>query len=73
VPVQFVLLDGWPDLDLAVVKILEPVLTLGALILGDNVNLDPNRAYLNYVHAPENGYVSTALPLDKGLELAVRV
>lgn len=44
----------------------------GALILGDNVNLDPNRAYLNYIHAPENGYVSSSLPLDKGLELAVR-
>jgi predicted O-methyltransferase YrrM len=72
-PVQFVLLDGWPDLDLPVVKILEPALAPGALIVGDNVNLDPNHAYLNYVRAPENGYVSTPLPLDKGLELAVRV
>jgi len=72
-PVQFVLLDGWPDLDLTVVKILEPVLAPGALIVGDNVNLDPNHAYLNYAHAPKNGYVSTPLPLDKGLELAVRV
>ncbi|OBG72656.1 MULTISPECIES: O-methyltransferase [unclassified Mycobacterium] len=71
-PVQFVHLDGWPDLDLEVIKILEPVLAPGALILGDNVNLDPERAYLNYIHAPENGYISTALPLDKGLELAVR-
>lgn len=72
-PVQFVLLDGWPDLDLTVVKILEPVLAPSALIVGDNVNLDPHHDYLNYVRAPENGYVSTALPLDKGLELAVRV
>lgn len=72
-PVQFVLLDGWPDLDLTVVKLLEPVLAPGALIVGDNVDLDPNHAYLNYVHAPENGYVSTPLPLDKGLDLAVRV
>jgi predicted O-methyltransferase YrrM len=53
-PVQFVLLDGWPDLDLTVVKILEPVLAPGALIVGDNVNLDPNHAYLNYVHALED-------------------
>jgi hypothetical protein len=45
----------------------------GAIVVGDNVNLDPNQAYLNYIHAPENGYVSTPLPLDKGLELAVRV
>jgi predicted O-methyltransferase YrrM len=72
-PVQFVLLDGWPDLDLPVLKILEPVLAPGALILGDNVRLDPKRVYLDYVHAPENGYVSAPIPLDKGLELSVRV
>ncbi|MGB8404892.1 MAG: class I SAM-dependent methyltransferase [Mycobacterium sp.] len=72
-PVQFVLLDGWPDLDLPVLKILEPVLAPGALILGDNVSLDPKRVYLDYVHAPENGYVSAPIPLDKGLELTVRV
>lgn len=72
-PVQFVLLDGWPDLDLTVIKILEPTLAPGALVVGDNVNLDPNHAYLNYVRAPENGYVSTPLPLDKGLELTVRI
>lgn len=72
-PVQFVLLDGWPDLDLPVLKILEPVLAPGALILGDNVRLDPSHAYLDYVQAPQNGYVSAPIPLDKGLELTVRV
>lgn len=72
-PVQFVLLDGWPELDLTVAKILEPMLAPGALIVGDNVNLDPSHAYLDYVHVPENGYISTAVPLDKGLDLAVRV
>ncbi len=72
-PVQFVLLDGWPDLDLTVIKLLEPVLASGALIVGDNVNLDPTHAYLDYVRAPENGYVSCPLALDKGVELAVRV
>lgn len=72
-PVQFVLLDGWPDLDLTVIKLLEPVLATGALIVGDNVNLDPTHAYLDYVRAPENGYVSSPLALDKGLDLAVRV
>lgn len=72
-PVQFVLLDGWPDLDLAVIQILEPVLASGALIVGDNVNLDPNHAYLDYVRAPENGYIGTPLSLDKGVDLTVRV
>lgn len=71
-PVQFVLLDGWPDLDLEVIKILEPVLAPGTLIVGDNVRLDPSQAYLSYVREPANGYVSVALPIDKGMELAVR-
>ena len=70
---QFVLLDGWPDLDLPVLKILEPVLAPGALILGDNVRLDPEHVYLDYVNAPANGYVSVPIPLDKGMELTVRV
>ncbi|MGX9670223.1 O-methyltransferase [Mycobacterium sp. HM-7] len=72
-PVQFVLLDGWPDLDLPVLKVLEPVLAPGALILGDNVRLDPDHVYLDYVNAPGGGYVSVPIPLDKGLELTVRV
>ncbi len=72
-PVQFVLLDGWPDLDLPVLKILEPVLAPGALILGDNVRLDPEHVYLDYVNAPANGYVSVPIPLDKGMELTIRV
>lgn len=71
-PVQFVLLDGWPDLDLEVIKILEPVLAPGTLIVGDNVRLDPSQAYLSYVREPANGYVSVPLPIDKGMELAVR-
>lgn len=72
-PVQFVLLDGWPDLDLPVLKILEPVLAPGALILGDNVRLDPEHVYSDYVNAPASGYVSVPIPLDKGMELTVRV
>ncbi|KAB7758881.1 O-methyltransferase [Mycolicibacterium mucogenicum] len=72
-PVQFVLLDGWPDLDLPVLKILEPVLAPGALILGDNVRLDPDHVYRDHVNAPGSGYVSVPIPLDKGMELTVRV
>ncbi|MGF2945714.1 hypothetical protein ACQV26_11295 [Mycobacterium sp. Lab-001] len=67
------MLDGWPDVDRQVVKLREPVLAPGALIVGDNVNLDPDHAYLDYMRAPENDDISTALPLETGLELAVRV
>ncbi|MEB4210683.1 hypothetical protein [Mycobacterium sp. 94-17] len=37
------------------------------------VSPDPNHAYLDYVRDPTNGYVGTALPIDKGLELTVRI
>ena len=35
-PVEFVLLDGWKDLYLPVIKLLEPRLSTGALVVADN-------------------------------------
>jgi predicted O-methyltransferase YrrM len=57
-PVEFVLLDGWKDLYLPVVKLLEPQLTPGALIVADNTSMDDTKPYLEYVRDPANGYVS---------------
>ena len=42
-PVGFVLLDGWKNLYLPVLKLLEPRLTPGALILADDTVLDGRR------------------------------
>ena len=57
-PVEFVLLDGWQDLYLPVVKLLEPRLSTGALVVADNTNAADTQPYLDRVRNPDNGYVS---------------
>jgi predicted O-methyltransferase YrrM len=57
-PVEFVLLDGWKDLYLPVIALLEPRLTTGALIVADNANAADTLPYLDRVRDPDNGYVS---------------
>jgi predicted O-methyltransferase YrrM len=57
-PVDFVLLDGWKELYLPVIKLLEPRLSPGALVVADNTESPDTRSYLDYVHDSENGYVS---------------
>lgn len=57
-PVDFVLLDGWKDLYLPVLKLLEPRLSTGALVIADNANAADTQPYLDRVRNPDNGYVS---------------
>jgi predicted O-methyltransferase YrrM len=57
-PVEFVLLDGWKELYQPVIKLVEPRLTPGALIVADNTSMDDTKPYLDYVRDPGNGYVS---------------
>ena len=57
-PVDFVLLDGWKELYLPVIKLLEPRLSPGALVIADNTESADARPYLDYVHGSENDYVS---------------
>ena len=56
--VDFVLLDGWKELYLPVVKLLEPRLSPGALIVADNTEMADAESYLDHVRDPDNGYVS---------------
>ena len=73
--VGLVLLDGWKDLYLPVLKLLEPRLLPGALIVADDVSLFPDilRPYLDYVRSPANGYLSVAVPMGDGVELSQRI
>ena len=59
-PVDFVLLDGWKELYLPVLKLLEPKLTAGALVVADNTGLADTQPYVDYVRDAANGYVSVA-------------
>jgi predicted O-methyltransferase YrrM len=57
-PVEFVLLDGWKDLYLPVIKLLEPRLSTAALVIADNASAADMKPYLDYVRDPDNGYTS---------------
>jgi predicted O-methyltransferase YrrM len=57
-PADFVLLDGWKDLYLPVIKLLEPRLPTGALVVADNASSPDMLPYLDYVRDPANGYTS---------------
>jgi predicted O-methyltransferase YrrM len=72
--IDLLLLDGWKDGYLAMLKFLESKLAPGALVVGDDTKLFPDRlaSYLAYVRDPESGYLSIDLPLGDGLELSLR-
>lgn len=57
-PVDFALLDGWKELYLPVIKLIEPRLSPGTLIVADNTEMAGTKPYLDYVRDPDNGYVS---------------
>ena len=60
--VEFVLLDGWKDLYIQVLELLEPRLAPGALVVADNTSMPALQPYLDYVRDPANGYVSVSFP-----------
>jgi predicted O-methyltransferase YrrM len=61
-PVGFILLDGWKDLYLPVLRLLEPRLVAGALVVADDtISMAAEmRDYLTYVRDPARGYLSIA-------------
>ncbi len=74
-PVDLVLLDGWKDLYLDVLKLLAPRLRPGAVVLADNIHTFKKALapYVRYVQDPGNGFVSTTLSLGAGMEYSVFV
>jgi predicted O-methyltransferase YrrM len=69
-PVRLVLLDGWKDLCLPVLRLLEPKLALGALVAADDNDHAGMADNLQYVRDPANGYVSVSFPVDDGVEIS---
>jgi predicted O-methyltransferase YrrM len=72
--VSVAFLDGWKELYLPFLRMLEPALTPGALVVADDLDLFPDvlRDYLAYVRDPAAGYVSAMLPVGDAMELSVR-
>ncbi|MFD4640647.1 O-methyltransferase [Lentzea sp. NPDC058436] len=71
-PIGLVLLDGWKDLCLPVLRDLEPRLADGAIVVADDIDQDSMAGYLAYVRDPANGYVSVAFPVEDGMEISCR-
>jgi predicted O-methyltransferase YrrM len=69
-PIGFVLLDGWKELCLPVLRMLEPRLIPGALVIADDSSFESMADYLAYVRDPANGYVSVAFPVEDGMEVS---
>ncbi|MEU6092757.1 class I SAM-dependent methyltransferase [Streptomyces sp. NPDC047085] len=72
-PADFVLLDGWKDLCLPVLRLLEPRLQPGTLVVADDIDLSSLRPYLDYVRDPANGYQSVTFPVEDGMEISCRL
>jgi predicted O-methyltransferase YrrM len=71
--VDMVMLDGAFTLYLPVLKLLEPHLRPGALIIGENAFAEAG-GYIEHVRDPRNGYLSLPLSFDpgRGNELTVK-
>nr|WBO81257.1 class I SAM-dependent methyltransferase [Streptomyces sp. SBE_14.2] len=72
-PVGFLFLDGWKDLCLPVLRLLEPHLAPGTLVVADDIELPDLAPYLEYVRNPGNGYLSVSFPVADGMELSCRL
>lgn len=70
-PVDLLLLDGAWSLYLPMLKLIEPHLKTGAVVLAENAF---DASFRDYVRDPANGYLSQQLDVDQGRnnELALR-
>lgn len=76
-PVDLLLLDGWLDLRLPILRLVEPRLRPGALVIVDDVDLDIGRSFyqdfLDHIEDPANGYLSTRLPVHFGVQVCLKL
>ncbi|MBE2207959.1 MAG: class I SAM-dependent methyltransferase [Saprospiraceae bacterium] len=63
--IDFLVLDGWNDLYLPLLKMLEPKFKKGCIVITDNTNFPSAKPFLNYIRNHPN-YTSEQLPTDKG-------
>ena len=72
-PLDMVFLDGRKDLYLPVLKLLEPELRIGAVILSDNIFSFRKEVapFLDYVQSAKNGFASASLKISDGVEFSI--
>jgi predicted O-methyltransferase YrrM len=73
-PVDLLLLDIWIPLVGPTLEMVAPRMPVGAILIADNTTV--RRAdyapLFEFLEAPVNGFTTTTLPYDGGLELAIR-
>lgn len=74
-PIDLVLLDGWKDLYIPIMRMLTPKLRRGSAVFADNINTFKKtlRPYVTHMRDPQNGYVTTTLSVGSGLEYSVYI
>ena len=74
-PIDLVLLDGWKDLYIPLLKFLTPRLRKGSVVFADNIRTFRKtlRPYVAHMRDPRNGFVTTTLATGSGLEYSVYV
>lgn len=72
-PIDMVLLDGWKDGYLPILKLLTPKLRKNAVVLADNIFTFKKtlRPYVEYVQSGAHGFVSGTLEIADGFELSI--
>ena len=54
-------------------KLLEPRIAPGTLVVADDEDLSDLQPYLDYVRDPDNGYESVTFPVEDGMEISCRL
>jgi predicted O-methyltransferase YrrM len=72
--IDLLLLDGWKDIYLPMVKMLTPKMRAGAVVIADNIFTFKSalRPYVAHMQDRTNGFESVTLPLGHGMEYSVR-
>jgi predicted O-methyltransferase YrrM len=71
--VDLLFLDGWNNLYVAVLELLEPRLSPGALVVADLSAGDPEQdPFRERMNDPAAGYATVEVPLDAGVVVSVR-
>ncbi|MFS7877806.1 O-methyltransferase [Streptomyces asiaticus] len=75
--VDLLLMDGWPNLNRAVLEVVEPRLRQGALVLVDDMDMefgfDIHREMREYLADPASGYLALPLGVAHGILAGVRL
>ena len=74
-PIDFLLLDGWKDVYLPMIKMLSHKMRAGSVVLADNIFTFKKtlRPYVAHMQDRTNGFESVTLPIGHGMEYSVRL